>query len=149
VVLVEAPLDAEQTIADASDGSTTLSRLARRDWLGTSLFNGDGDLVLKLDAVTESIIEVEVGNLIGTGRGIAITDPAEVDLPMFIAWSFGVVGAKWRTALGVSCNGRREWEGRRRLRRLRGSNGASIPSSARAFECRSNKVHLKSNISAL
>src|ERR1017187_4507486 len=67
--------------------------------------DGDGNLVPQLDAIAEAVVEVEVGDPIGTGGGIAFADPAEVDLPMLIAGSFRVVGAEWRTALGVGRGG--------------------------------------------
>ena len=67
--------------------------------------DGDGNLVPQLDAIAEAVVEVEVGDPIGTGGGVAFADPAEVDLPMLIAGSFRVVGAEWRTALGVGRGG--------------------------------------------
>ena len=73
-------------------------------WTGVAgwracFFDGDGKLVLELDAVAQTVVEVEVGHLIGAGGGIAIADPAEVNLPMLVAGSFGIVGAKGRAAL--------------------------------------------------
>ena len=47
----------------------------------------------------EAVVDVEVGHLVRSRRGIAIGDPAEVDLPMLIPRSVGVVGPERRPAL--------------------------------------------------
>ena len=73
--------------------------LGWRGGLGARLFDSDGDLVLELDAVAEPVIEVEVGHLVGASLGIAITDPAEVNLPMLVAGGLRIVRAKGRAAL--------------------------------------------------
>ena len=62
--------------------------------------DGDGEFVFELNAVAEAVVDVEVGDLIVTGCGVAVADPAEVDLPVFVAGGFGVVGAEGWAALG-------------------------------------------------
>jgi len=72
-------------------------------WAG--FLDGDGDLVLELDTVAQPIIDIEVRHLIGTSGRIAISDEAEVDLPMAVTGSLGIVSAERRTALGMGGNG--------------------------------------------
>jgi hypothetical protein len=104
VMLVEAPLDAEQALAQAGDHVAGLrGRAGSRG--RADLFDGDGEFVLELDAVAQAVVDVEIGHLVGAGGGVAIADPAEVDLPMLVAGGFGIVGAKRRPALRMCCNG--------------------------------------------
>ena len=115
VVLVKAPLDAEQALAEAAQDRAGDGGLGGGGGLGARLLDGDGDLVLELDAVAEAVVVVEVGDLVGTGGGIAVADPAEVDLPMLIAGGLGVVGAEGGGLPARGPLGRAE-PARRRLR---------------------------------
>ncbi len=69
------------------------------------LFDHDGEFVLQLDAVAQAVVDVEVGDLVGAGAGVAVADPAEVNLPVLVAGGFRVVGAERRSALPVRRNG--------------------------------------------
>jgi hypothetical protein len=113
VVLVKAPLDAEQALAEAAQDRAGDGGLGGGGGLGARLLDGDGDLVLELDAVAEAVVVVEVGDLVGTGGGIAVADPAEVDLPMLIAGGLGVVGAEGGGLPARGPRRRREPAGRR------------------------------------
>jgi len=62
------------------------------------------DLVFQLNPVAQTVVDVEVRHLIRASLGISVADPTKVDLPMPIARSFGVVGAKWRSTLCVRGN---------------------------------------------
>jgi len=107
MMLVEAPLDAEEAFAESADDLAWFGWLRWGSgfrWgcrLRAGFFDGDGDFVFELDAVAEAVVDVEVGDLVGAGGGVAVADEAEVDLPVLIAGGFGVVGAEGWAALGV------------------------------------------------
>jgi len=102
VMFVEAPLDSWEAISNATNDLAGL-----RD----SLFEGYWDFVFELDAVAEAIVDVEVGDLVGSGGWIAFADEAEVDLKVFISGGFRVVGAEGRASLGVGQEGCQEQDG--------------------------------------
>lgn len=113
MVLVETPFDAHETVAEADEDRARLGWRFGGCRERADLFDGDGELVFELDAVAEAIVDVEVGHLVFTGSGIAVADPAEVNLPMFVTGGFGVVGSKGRSALGVGTGGEHRQEDRK------------------------------------
>jgi hypothetical protein len=50
--------------------------------------NSNGKLVFELDAVSESVVDIEDGDGVIALVGIAVSDPSEVDLPMLVAGGF-------------------------------------------------------------
>ena len=105
VMFVEAPLDAEQALAQAGDHVAGLSGRAGSCRQRADLFDRDRQLVLELDAVAKAVVDVEIRHLIGALGRVAVADPAEVDLPMLVAGGLGIVGAKRRATLRIGCNG--------------------------------------------
>src|ERR1700722_417605 len=79
-VLVVAPLDAQQAFAQAANDLARGRRIGCCHRLRASLLNSDGNFVFELNAVT---------------------DEAEIDLPMAVAGGVGVIGAEGRAALSM------------------------------------------------
>ena len=107
MVLVKAPLNAEQAFSEAAEKVTGLGRSTVAGSLRTSFLDSNGNFIFELDAVTESVVDVEVGDLVGAGGRIAVADPPEVDLPMLIAGRLRVVGAEGWTSLRARGDGKK------------------------------------------
>jgi hypothetical protein len=109
-MLKVAPLHAEQTLAEAADydafggGNTGARRLS------SCLLDGDWDLILQLDAVAQPVVDIEVRYLVCARSRVAVADEAKVDLPVMVARSVGVVGAKGRSTLGMGSKRSQEAE---------------------------------------
>ncbi len=129
VVLIEAPLDAGLTLAEAADDLSGYCGPGGSGGLWAGLFNGDGDLVLELDPVAEAVVDVKVGHLIGTRGGVTRAYPAEVDLPLLVARCLGVVGAKGRATLRIRRNREGGWkDDERQSRPAKPLKALSLPS---------------------
>jgi hypothetical protein len=100
-MFVEPPFDTKQGFAKA-DVDVALRRrceLTSIVYAASQFVYSDRQFIFKLDAITESIVEIEVRDGVVALVGIAVSDPAEIDLPLFIPRCFRVVGPEWGTAL--------------------------------------------------
>jgi hypothetical protein len=102
MMLIEAPLDAEQALSESSQNLARHSSVDAVRRLRPGLFNRDGNFIFKLNAIAEPIVNVEVGYLVCSGGKVTIANPTEVDLPMFVPRGLWIVGAERRPTLGVS-----------------------------------------------
>ena len=102
MMLVESPLNSHQAFAQADDHTSWNRGFRRRRGLRARLLDGDWDFILELNAVPQTVVDIEIGHLVSAGRRVSVANPAKVNLPVPVAGSFGIVGSKWGASLSVS-----------------------------------------------
>lgn len=102
MTLVESPLNPQQTFAQAADHMSRKRRFGGRGGLGARLFDGNRDFIFQLNAVAQTIVDIEIRYLVFAGRGISFANPTKVNLPVPVARGLGIVRSKWRSALRSS-----------------------------------------------
>ena len=140
-MLVEPPLESEERFpkADIDVGLRGGSELAGIVETAAQLMKSDGKLVFDLDAVSESVVDIEDGDGVIALVGIAVSDPPEVDLPVLVTGGFGVIGTKWRSGLRVQMSGGEGQEQRPKAERGMGSMMSRSMSEAHMRDVAPNK----------
>src|SRR6185295_17857909 len=90
MVGIKAPLHSQQGIPRTSQHMRVIAARFR---------NAQRHLKFELNAMPESVVEVDVGHLVLAGKGVAIPQHSDVDLPISVSRRIRVIGPKWRTAL--------------------------------------------------
>ena len=93
-MLVEAPLDARKRLAQVhARGVIGIGGCRQRQ------------LVLELNAIAPTVVQVDVGNLVVGLARIVVGDPAKVDFPVMVAGRTGIVGDEWGPSLRTDRDG--------------------------------------------
>ena len=101
-VVVESPFDAELVLTEA-----VFWRAGRIDHAQPGIFEGE------LDAIAEAIVDIHVGYVADGLVGVQERHVAQIDFPIMISGSAGIVGVVWRPSLS-KCRGAAETHARRR-----------------------------------
>ncbi len=90
--------DPRVEVLDSGTGKAVAAILGIKGTHGIAL-----EFVFQLDAVTETVVDVEVGYLVRTCSRVAVANPPKVGFPVLAAWSLGVVGPEGWPALCAGC----------------------------------------------
>jgi len=117
-MFVEPPFDPEKRFAEA-DVDVDVALWGRCEFTSivdaaSQFVDGDRKFIFELNAIAESIVEIEVRGGVIALVGVAICDPAEIDLPLFIPWGFRVVGPERGAALGHRGSGSKDRQNERK-----------------------------------